>query len=408
MFWRILGQLFSASRGRLAVALVALASGAAVTTALINLNLDAERKLSTEFRTLGANVIAEPHLGKVFWILEVPNFKTDYVKARAPQHDSLASPLLDQVILRRLAPTLDAVHAIAAPYLYLVVRADAGTASSPIETQVIMAGTWLDKTPQLSPWWKITGDSITDRDDLKRCLVGRNVAQQLGVEPGSHIELSYASPIGNQTVPFTVAGIINSGGQEDNQVIVNLYAVQNLAALQGEIGFVQMSIPGTPREIQAAISQLSAAVPALDIRAVPQIAQAEASLLPRIRGLIFFMVALILVLTTLCVFASMAALAMERRRDVGLMKAIGGSISRIVRIFFAEAATIGLAGALIGYVAGIFLSRWIGQRAFHVAISARPEVLPIVVALMVAVSLAGALPLRLLARVRPAEILRGE
>ena len=120
------------------------------------------------------------------------------------------------------------------------------------------------------------------------------------------------------------------------------------------------------------------------------------------------MVALILVLTTLCVFASMAALAMERRRDVGLMKAIGGSISRIVRIFFTEAAALGLAGALIGYVAGIFLSRWIGERAFHVAISARPEVLPIVIALMVIVSLAGALPLRLLGRVRPAEILRGE
>ncbi len=148
-------------------------------------------------------------------------------------------------------------------------------------------------------------------------------------------------------------------------------------------------------------------MPGLEVRPVPQIAQAEASLLPRIRGLIFFMVALILVLTTLCVFASMAALAMERRRDVGLMKAIGGSISRIVRIFFTEAAALGLAGALIGYVAGIFLSRWIGQRAFHVAISVRPEVLPIVVALMVGVSLAGALPLRLLGRVRPAEILRG-
>ena len=133
---------------------------------------------------------------------------------------------------------------------------------------------------------------------------------------------------------------------------------------------------------------VSAALPDLDVHPVPQIAQAEASLLPRIRGLIFFMVALILVLTTLCVFASMAALAMERRRDVGLMKAIGGSISRIVRIFFTEAAALGLAGAFIGYVAGIFLSRWIGQRAFHVAISARPEVLPIVIALMV-VSVAG-------------------
>jgi putative ABC transport system permease protein len=408
MFWRILGQLFSASRGRLAVALLALASGAAVTTALINLNLDAERKLSTEFRTLGANVIAEPHLGKVFGILEVPNFKTDLVKARAPQRDSLASPLLEQAVLRGLTQAIDGAHGVAAPYLYLIANAHTSATSSTNETQVIVAGTWLDRIPQLSPWWKITGESITDRNDLKRCLIGRNVAQQLGAEPGSHLDLSYASPIGNQTMSFAVAGVINSGGQEDDQVIVNLSAVQQLAFLSGEIGFLQISIPGTPQEIATAISQLRIAAPALDILPIPQIAQAEASLLPRIRGLIFFMVALILVLTTLCVFASMAALAMERRRDVGLMKAIGGSISRIVRIFFTEAAALGLAGALIGYVAGIFLSRWIGERAFHVAISARPEVLPIVVALMVIVSLAGALPLRLLGRVRPAEILRGE
>ena len=37
-----------------------------------------------------------------------------------------------------------------------------------------------------------------------------------------------------------------------------------------------------------------------------------------------------LVLTALCVLATMAALAMERREDVGLMKALGGSIARIV------------------------------------------------------------------------------
>jgi len=37
----------------LIVALVAVASGAAVTTALLNLQWDAERKLSAEFRTLG-------------------------------------------------------------------------------------------------------------------------------------------------------------------------------------------------------------------------------------------------------------------------------------------------------------------------------------------------------------------
>ena len=60
MFWRILWKLFRASRGRLGVALLALGSGAAVCSALINLQLDAERKLTREFRALGANVIVSP------------------------------------------------------------------------------------------------------------------------------------------------------------------------------------------------------------------------------------------------------------------------------------------------------------------------------------------------------------
>jgi putative ABC transport system permease protein len=385
MFWRILGQLFRASRGRLAVALLALASGAAVTTALINLNLDAVRKVSGEFRTLGANVIAEPYAS-----------------------GSAESQIIDESELAKLAPGLEVVHGVAAPYLFSVASVHVGAGQPAKAAQVIVAGTWLDRASQLSPWWKITGRPILDRSDLENCLVGRNVAQQLGVQPGSRIELTYADSAGDRRASLIIAGIIDSGAQEDNQIIANLPVVQNLSGLKDRIGMVQMNIPGTPSEIESGISQLRVAVPALEVRPVPQIAQAEASLLPRIRGLIFFMVALILVLTTLCVFASMAALAMERRRDVGLMKAIGGSISRIVRIFFTEAAALGLAGALIGYVAGIFLSRWIGQRAFHVAISARPEVLPIVVALMVIVSLAGALPLRLLGRVRPAEILRGE
>jgi putative ABC transport system permease protein len=385
MFWRILGQLLRASRGRLAVALLALASGAAVTTALINLNLDTERKVSGEFRTLGANVIAGPRAGS-----------------------STESQLIDESALLKLAPALQSVHGVAAPYLYSVATVHVGVDQLTKEAQVIVTGSWLDRASQLSPWWKITGRPISDRNDLKNCLVGRNVAQQLNIQPGSRIVLSYLDSAGKRTAPLSVAGVIDSGAQEDNQIIANLPVAQKLSGLKDRIGMVQMSIPGTPVEIESTISRLSAAVPALEVRPVPQIAQAEASLLPRIRGLIFFMVALILVLTTLCVFASMAALAMERRRDVGLMKAIGGSISRIVRIFFTEAAALGLAGALIGYVAGIFLSRWIGQRAFHVAISARPEVLPIVVALMVVVSLAGALPLRLLGRVRPAEILRGE
>jgi putative ABC transport system permease protein len=293
---------------------------------------------------------------------------------------------------------------VVAPYLYVIAVASTGKK----DARVILTGTWLDQMPQLAPWWRITGQQIAVRNNLEQCLIGRTVAQQLGLSPGSRIELRYADPGGDRMTSLAVAGVIDSGGQEDNQIIANLAVVQKLAGQEGRIGFAEANVPGSPNELEATIAKLSGALQDLNVRSVPQISHAEGLLLPRIRGLIFFMVALILVLTTLCVFASMAALAMERRRDVGLMKAIGGSMSRIVSIFLTEAGALGLAGALIGYVAGIFLSRWIGERAFHVAISARPEVLPLVVALMVSVALAGALPLRLLGRIRPAEILRGE
>src|SRR5512137_1323053 len=60
MFWRILRRLLFAHRGRLFVILLALGAGASVTAALLNLQVDAKRRLTTEFRVLGANMIITP------------------------------------------------------------------------------------------------------------------------------------------------------------------------------------------------------------------------------------------------------------------------------------------------------------------------------------------------------------
>src|ERR1700739_529718 len=60
MFWRILRRLLGANRGRLLVMLLALGAGAAITAALLNLQVDAKRRLTAEFRTFGANVVIAP------------------------------------------------------------------------------------------------------------------------------------------------------------------------------------------------------------------------------------------------------------------------------------------------------------------------------------------------------------
>ena len=149
-------------------------------------------------------------------------------------------------------------------------------------------------------------------------------------------------------------------------------------------------------------------MPGLDVRPVRQIAAAEGTILGRIRGLIFWTIALILALSMLGVLASMAALAMERSRDVGLMKALGGPVRASCACFSPKPARWACVGGTIGFLVGVVLARWIGERVFGVAISPRLEVLPVTIALTVGVALAGAFPLRLLGRVRPAEILRGE
>jgi putative ABC transport system permease protein len=380
MFGHLLWRLLRASRGRLVVALIALVSGAAVISALLNLDFDVERKLTQEFRTLGANLVIAP--GR--------DVKSNESGAESPA-------LMDQsVVLMQVSRMRTPDVIAAAPFLYIVARAGG--------LPVVVAGTWLDQASKLAPTWKLNGEWVASREDRTQCLIGRNVARQFKLIPGSSLELNYLG----RAARMTVAGIVDAGGTEDSQVFVNLPVAQELADLNGQIGLVQISVSGTSKTIETLMGQLASALPGLELRPIRQVTQAEGELLSRIRLLIILMVLLILALTVLCVLATMAALAMERRVDVGLMKALGGSISRVVGFFLAEVGVLGAAGGLLGCVAGLALSHWMGQRVFGTAISVRWEVFPLTIALMVSVALAGALPLRQLGNVKPAVILRGE
>ena len=269
---------------------------------------------------------------------------------------------------------------------------------------MIVAGTWFDQIARLNSWWKIQGQWVPGRDDSAHCMAGSEVAKTLGLSPGSALILRY----GGREASLIVSGIATSGGSEDSQLFVSLEVAQNLAALGGRIGLVQLSVRGSAPAIENVMKQLAQALPGLSVLPVRQLAATEGRLLERIRGLLLATVFLILLLTALGVLAAMAGLALERRRDVGLMKALGGSVQRVVGFFLAEATVVGLAGGVLGCGAGMLLSQWMGARIFATSITPRLIVLPVILILMVAVSLAGALPLGLLGRVRPAEILRGE
>jgi putative ABC transport system permease protein len=178
--------------------------------------------------------------------------------------------------------------------------------------------------------------------------------------------------------------------------------------LPGRVSLIQLLFLGTPPEIEHNISSLQQEFPDADVRPIRQFTEAGGIIYNRISGLLTATVAVVLILTTLCVMAAMTNVAMERKNDVGLMKAIGGATRRVLRLFLAEAAVLGLIGGVLGAAAGILLSIGLGKAVFGVAAQPRLIVYPVAVTLTVIVAIAGAYPLRRLANIRPASVLRGE
>ena len=379
MFWRLVFQLLRGSRARLTVAILALVSGAAVISGLLNLDFGVEYQLTQQFRALGANVIIAPKLGQ-----STPD---------APLADS--GLMAEATVLGQMRQ-LAGANVSFAPFAYVITRVH--------ETPIVAVGTWLDQLQKLNPTWKLEGNWISSREDTSACLIGRNASKQLHLNAGDVLQLQYLT----RNASCKISGVIDSGASDDNQVFMSLEALQILAAIPGKISVVQVSVSGSPKTVAITASNLGAALPQLQVHPIREVTDAEGALLGRIRLLIVSMIILILALTALCVLATMAALAMERRADVGLMKALGGSITRIVSLFVAEVGLLGAVGGFAGTILGVGLSYWMGFRVFGIAVTPQWQIFPITIILMTLVAMAGAWPLRLLGEVKPAIILRGE
>jgi ABC-type antimicrobial peptide transport system permease subunit len=378
MFWRIIRRLLAANRGRLFVILLALSAGAAISAALLNLQVDANRRLTTEFRTLGANVIVAPR-----------------------NSDLTANAMLDESIANQIPKQSEGGVVAAVSFLYVV--ANASVFKQPNSSQAVVTGIRGDALSLVAPFHEIS--HAVSIQGNSHCAVGTGIARELRADLRAQLVLQGAG----QKVSCLVADVFSFGGSEDNQIFLpDLPAVQRLARSPGRISLIQLSVPGTPQSIVRYIDMLARRIPEVEVRPIRQFTEGEAKIYDRISGILSATVGLVLVLTGLCVMAAMTNVAMERRNDVGLMKAIGGATRRVLRLFLAEAAILGLTGGVLGAAIGILLSMWLGKAVFGVAAQPRLIVYPVAVALTMVVAIASAYPLRRLANIRPASVFRGE
>jgi putative ABC transport system permease protein len=381
MFWRIERRLFSANRGRAFVILLALGAGAAITSALLNLQMDAKRRINTEFRSFGANVVVSPRADSL------------------PSSDARTLPQSDFDLVSISHARSGGKSAL----LFLVADASMQTPSAP--TPVVVVGLF-DESNSFPIEAAPSREEIraSTRENIPDCRIGSKVSSQLHAAVGSRISLKFEA----REDVCNVSAVLSSGSEQDDQIIIPLDAAQRLAALPGRISLIQVSAPGTLDQVKTYVANLQQRLPDASVSPIRQFTEGEANIYRRISGILSYTVAVILILTALCVMAAMTNIAMERKNDVALMKAIGGAARRVLRFFLVEAALLGFVGGLIGAALGLLISVWLGKAVFGVAAQPRPIVYPVSVALTVLVAILGAFPLRRLAAIRPASIFRGE
>jgi putative ABC transport system permease protein len=362
MFLRILSRPLLVRRGRTLTALVAVVVAASVATATLNLYTDVQAKLRREFRSYGANIVITGKDG-----------------------GSLPAGALARVDAS-LGP-----RGIAAPFAFAVARTSAGE-------PVVVAGTDFERVRKLDSWWSVTAWPASSG----QALLGKRAQQSL-TPKGGPIDLAFQG----HTLRATPAGVLSTGGNEDSRVYLGIDDFTRWTGLAPST--VEVAVAGSPAEIRSMIATLAAALPEADVQPVRQMVEAEARVLDKTRATLFASTAVIILTAALCMLATLTASVFDRRKDFAVMRALGASQRTVSALFAAEAAGIGLAGAVLGFVLGLGIAFWIGRANFHAAVSPRWGIFPEVLAgSMVLALLAALVPISMLRKVQPAVILRGE
>lgn len=371
MFGKMIIHSLIRRRSRMFVALLAVAIGATVLSGLVTIYYDVPRQMGREFRSYGANLVLIPTGGSQ--TLQ----EKDVVSATA---------LLTQEKLVGMAP-------------YLYDRAKVN------EQPVMVAGTRFEEVKKVSPYWQVRGQwPAPNTTDV---VIGADVAELLKVEPGQMITLSAANSSSESKVK--VAGIVRTGGTEENFLFMDLPELQKMLQKDGQISMAQASIMATEAELNSLIGNVETQVSGVTPRLVKRVTQSEAMVLGKLQALVYLVTIVVLLLTLICVATTMMAVVAERRKEIGLKKALGAENRSIALEFLGEGLTLGALGGMLGTVLGFFFAETVSVNVFGRAISFQPFIA--VSALVVAIVVAGVaclIPVRVATAVEPAIVLRGE
>lgn len=242
---------------------------------------------------------------------------------------------------------------------------------------------------------------------LSDVMVGKDFAEKFSISPGDSLSLALQ---GGTRASFTVTGIFDLGSAAFNerQAFVNGQVPQDvLGWSSNEYGSIQMQVdePFASAEVAAAMrSQL----PGVEVSEW-QAENADLLVALQSQGTSSYIIqTFVLVAIALGIASTLAIAAVQKTRQIGILKAMGLSDSRAGRIFLWQAIMMGGTGSLLGVAVAYFLLFGFGFSGASFTIEPRLSFVFLSAGIGMAVALASAIiPTRATSKLDPIEVIQG-
>ncbi len=382
-------------KSRMIIALLAIAIGATILSGLVTIYYDIPRQLGREFRSYGANLAILPSGGNIIELDKLEQIKRDIGEQRIVGM---------------------------APYRYYTTKVN--------EQPYILTGTDLEQAEKNSPFWYIEGRWLRN-DETGKVMIGEEIAQKLALNVGDKIrvqgvkyakkamassqdasaEENKARDIGedNFDEKYEIVGIVTTGGAEEEFIFMPIDILNNLINGGNYCDMIESSIEADRDELDQIAAALNQRDNMLLGRPVRRVTQSQDQVLGKLQALVYIVTVIVLIITMISVSTTMMAMVLERRKEIGLKKALGAQNRLIVREFIGESVVLGILGGSIGVFLGFEFAQQVSLSVFGRAINFQFYLIPVTILISALITaLASIWPIRKVLDIHPAIVLKGE
>jgi putative ABC transport system permease protein len=196
---------------------------------------------------------------------------------------------------------------------------------------------------RLKRWWTIEGAEISSVRDV---VVGSRVAKSFALTVGAAIEVNKR--------PFTVAGIIQpTGSQDDDLILVSLPVAQTMLGKEGNVSFVEVAALCGDCPVDDMVNQISATLPGAEVSAIQQVVKSRMHALEQFETFSLAVSVIVLFIGSMVVFVTMMGSVNERCHEIGIFRALGFRKHHVIKLILTEAVVVSLVAGIAGYLSGI-------------------------------------------------------